>query len=573
MVSRKMQKIVLYLTRLLLTSLACAYKLFCQAANTNRCPPFSVLRGSLLLVLSVLPFAATWAQSGDEFQTRTFTDAQGHVLPYRLFVPKDYNANQKYPLVLLFHGAGERGTNNTQQVVNGSALVFAKPENQSKWPSFVLVPQCPPDQQWVDMPWGATSGTQPAKPTWPLAASMQVLAELQQEFAGIDPSRLLVTGYSMGGYATWDVITRYPDVFQKAAPVCGGGDTTQVGNILNKPIWAFHSADDEVVPVVRSRSMIRTIKRLGGSPLYTEYCSDGLYCWGHSAWFGAYYNEPRLLPWLFEQPVVELFAEGPTIVTSGNSVILRAVPHQQSLTTFQYYRDGEPVTPATSSRQYQATETGSYTVKALETDGDSAITSNELFVTVSTPMPVELTSFTAHYKGREVQLNWITASEKNSVAFIVESSADGRSFQRLGQVAGQGTKLSRTAYSFTDAQPGRYGTPTAYYRLQQVDQDGSLNYSPIVVVTAINPEATLVLEAYPVPFDEALTLLLSATNAGPLTTTLYDALGHVMHCQTTQVPAGKSQVSVPELGRLLPGVYCIRVQQGTLTRTSRVMHQ
>jgi dienelactone hydrolase len=107
--------------------------------------------------------------------------------------------------------------------------------------------------------------------------------------------RVYVTGISMGGFATWETLIRYPEKFAAAIPVCGGGDVSHADRIKNIPIWAFHGANDSTVPVQCSRSMVEMIERAGGHPRYTEY--PGV---GHNSWDCAY-AEPELLSWLFSQ--------------------------------------------------------------------------------------------------------------------------------------------------------------------------------------------------------------------------------------------------------------------------------
>src|SRR5678816_3978998 len=90
--------------------------------------------------------------SCNDFEGRTYSDTTGS-LPYRLYVPPGYDAAQKYPLVLNLHGAGERGTDNCAQFANGGFLTFVSDTAEAKYHAFMLAPQCPSDQQWVDTPW------------------------------------------------------------------------------------------------------------------------------------------------------------------------------------------------------------------------------------------------------------------------------------------------------------------------------------------------------------------------------------------------------------------------------------
>jgi predicted peptidase len=240
----------------------------------------------------------------DEFIARTFDDGHGHTLPYRLYIPRGYDPKNKYPLVVFFHGSGGRGTDNVKQLTDQTApLVFVRPENQAKWPVVMLAPQCPPGQQWVDMPWGAPTGKgkQPAAPTWPMAAAIALVDQVSVDYPAVDARQIHVTGMSMGGYGTWDAAIRNPAKWKSAVIVCGGYDETTVAPIIGAhlPVWAFHAADDPTVPIARSRQMIAALRARGGTPKYTEYPASEHH--GHFSWRPAY-SDPELLPWMFGAP-------------------------------------------------------------------------------------------------------------------------------------------------------------------------------------------------------------------------------------------------------------------------------
>src|SRR5512138_3643091 len=86
--------------------------------------------------------ASAQVSTPGEYGARVYTNAAGQTLPYRLLQPTNYDPTQKYPLVLFFHGAGERGNDNQKQLVHGTSL-FIKPESRVKFPCFVFAPQCP----------------------------------------------------------------------------------------------------------------------------------------------------------------------------------------------------------------------------------------------------------------------------------------------------------------------------------------------------------------------------------------------------------------------------------------------
>ena len=226
-------------------------------------------------------------------EKRTYSDPQGQKLPYRLLKPDPYDPQKQYPLVLFLHGAGERGTDNDKQLVHG-VPAFTSEANRKKYPCFLVAPQCPSGARWVEVDWGAASHTQPKEASEPLRLTLELLESLKKELP-VDEKRIYVTGLSMGGYGTWDVIARRPDLFAAAAPVCGGGDEATAERIAKVPVWAFHGAKDTVVKPARSRNMIEALKKAGGSPKYTEYPAEG-----HGSW-GPAYRDPELFRWLFEQ--------------------------------------------------------------------------------------------------------------------------------------------------------------------------------------------------------------------------------------------------------------------------------
>jgi predicted peptidase len=227
------------------------------------------------------------------FEARTYESPNGGQLKYRLMMPENYDSKQKYPLVLFLHGAGERGDDNTVQLVHGMKD-FASDENRAKYPCFVLAPQCPNGKKWAEVDWGADTHKTPAEASDPMRLTLEVIAGLEKQFS-IDPKRLYVTGLSMGGYGTWDLISRKPNMFAAAIPICGGGDETEAAKISKIPIWVFHGDKDGAVKVERSRRMVKAIEAEGGKPKYTEYAGVG-----HDSWSRTY-ADPNVFEWLFSQ--------------------------------------------------------------------------------------------------------------------------------------------------------------------------------------------------------------------------------------------------------------------------------
>ena len=124
--------------------------------------------------------------------------------------------------------------------------------------------------------------------------AVEILDLVTDEF-NIDSNRVYVTGQSMGGYGTWDLILRYPKRFAAAVPVCGAGDPASAKRIAHIPIWAFHGDRDKTVPTRGTQKMIEALKQAGGRAKYTEY--EGV---GHNCWTRAW-KEKDLITWLFRQ--------------------------------------------------------------------------------------------------------------------------------------------------------------------------------------------------------------------------------------------------------------------------------
>ncbi|HEY8937446.1 MAG TPA: prolyl oligopeptidase family serine peptidase [Cyclobacteriaceae bacterium] len=213
----------------------------------------------------------------------------GDTLPYRFLKPRKIDGEKKYPLIIFFHGAGERGDDNEKNIKHIKDMVTNN-GTRMKYPCFVIAPQCPEKLKWIES-YNAEFTARPAKP---MQQFITLLEKILKENP-IDPSRIYVTGLSMGGFATWDLIARYPNKFAAAIPICGGGDEKTAPKIKHIPIWAFHGAKDTTVPPEKSRKMIKALQDAGGSPGYCEYPDVE-----HPSWVHAY-KDPFLLTWLFRQ--------------------------------------------------------------------------------------------------------------------------------------------------------------------------------------------------------------------------------------------------------------------------------
>jgi predicted peptidase len=256
----------------------------------------SALRLVLLSLLSAVWFES--AAQPDELFLREVFKVKKEVLPYRILYPDHFVAKQKYPLLFVLHGSGERGNDNELQLTHGSCL-FLKDDVRKKFPAIVVFPQCPAESFWSNVdrrPSGAKRNFvfyENGDPT----QAMRLLTGLIDSLLTrpyVDQSRVYVGGLSMGGMGTFELLWRKPDVFAAAFVICGGGHPMTVTNYAKKvPVWIFHGAKDDVVPLSASEIMVKALKDAGANPRFTIYPDVE-----HDSWTSTF-SEPELLPWLF----------------------------------------------------------------------------------------------------------------------------------------------------------------------------------------------------------------------------------------------------------------------------------
>ena len=214
---------------------------------------------------------------------------ENDTLNYRILKPINYNPNLQYPVHLFLHGSGERGSDNSSQLVHGSEL-FLKKNNRELYPSWVIFPQASQNDWWgYKDPYKFDYNVKDSK-------AMGLVVKLMDKFIerkDVDKNRVYVSGLSMGGMGTFVILNLRPDMFAAATPICGDGDPKKVENFSKKtPIWIFHGSDDTVVSPKQSLKMAKAIIESGGSPKITFYENVG-----HDSWNNAF-NEKNFLKWI-----------------------------------------------------------------------------------------------------------------------------------------------------------------------------------------------------------------------------------------------------------------------------------
>ncbi len=192
---------------------------------------------------------------------------------YLKYLPEGYDADdeKKWPLMVFLHGSGERGTDIEKVKVHGPPMLV---EKGKKFPFIILSPQ--------------------AKTGWDEDMLYQMILDFVSKNR-VDTNRIYLTGLSMGGYGTWKLAQKHPEMFAAIVPICGGGDSKKAWKLRHTPVWCFHGKLDGVVPLSESETMINALRPLNSNVKFTVYPETY-----HDSWIQAY-NDPELYKWLLKQ--------------------------------------------------------------------------------------------------------------------------------------------------------------------------------------------------------------------------------------------------------------------------------
>ncbi len=185
------------------------------------------------------------------------------------------------------------------------------------------------------------------------------------------------------------------------------------------------------------------------------------------------------------------------------------------------------------------------------------------------PLPVELTTFTGSSVAEGVALKWKTASEKDNERFEIERSVDGKNFEKIGSMQGKGTTSSASSYQFIDKAPLK---GINYYRLNQVDFDGTNAHSKVIKVNSENRFAGLGVRLIPNPCpDQNCSIELQGVDATKaLTVEMRDLTGRIVFSQ--QIPADQSSFNLPKAG-ISKGIYILSARNGENITNQKVIIQ
>ena len=189
---------------------------------------------------------------------------------------------------------------------------------------------------------------------------------------------------------------------------------------------------------------------------------------------------------------------------------------------------------------------------------------------VTSPLPIELTSFTASWKGSRVDLAWKTASELNSLRFAIERrTAANDAWTEIGAVDARGSVDQSTLYSFTDARLPK--SDELFYRLRKIDRDGSFSYSNTVRVSNIAVDGFAVFGNYPNPFNPGTTISFAIANEQHVSIRVFDVTGRLVETVLDEtLPAGSHAATF--FAKDLPsGMYQYTVTAGAAMKSGTMI--
>lgn len=226
-----------------------------------------------------------------------YSDQSGFTMPYHLYLPKNYNQNEKYPVILYFHGASAKG--NTNQKTAEHLDPFYNKNAKTLSEAIVIAPQCP---QNGDAIWGSYAGwwkyNNDGKGT--LDVAMRLVEDVVFEKYNCDSNRFYVMGISMGGEATWKTLEKYGEKIAAAVPICGSriGNTAfeDATKFKDVSIWMYHGTADTTIPFTDSETRYNNLLAAGAQNVtFTRY--EGL---DHDIWDDVA-KDNEMIDWLFEQ--------------------------------------------------------------------------------------------------------------------------------------------------------------------------------------------------------------------------------------------------------------------------------
>jgi hypothetical protein len=184
-------------------------------------------------------------------------------------------------------------------------------------------------------------------------------------------------------------------------------------------------------------------------------------------------------------------------------------------------------------------------------------------------IPVELTSFTARIADGKILLEWTTASEKNNLGFEIlrSTDAENRQWATVGFISGKGSSTEAQHYSFSDEDL----VGKVYYRLRQVDYNGTYNYSEIIEINAVSTYSIRLEQNYPNPFNPITTINYQLGNDGFVNLKVFNSLGEEVEELVNEFQIGGSYQFEFEAADLPSGIYVYKLSAGDYTESRKMI--
>jgi hypothetical protein len=209
-----------------------------------------------IIAMTIILWFATSMMAKTPGSSSPLVPLKSKTYPYLAYLPSSYDKDdtKAWPLIIYLHGSSCKGNNLEKLKKYGPPFYL---ERGMQVDAIVISPQCPSNKNWTVGTWFESFFT-----------------ELKEKYH-IDPSRVYLTGMSLGGFGTWDLASRYPEYFAAIMPLCGGGRTSMVETLKDIPTWVFHGEVDKKVKLQRSQEMVKAMQEVGSDPKFSILKGQG----------------------------------------------------------------------------------------------------------------------------------------------------------------------------------------------------------------------------------------------------------------------------------------------------------
>ncbi len=509
----------------------------------------------------------------------------GRAVGFYEFLPDGYNptGTYKYPLIINLHGSGEKGNGTTELSM---ALQWGLGEMVSRQKAtlkfnfsgheeafVVLLPQLSIEyDDWQNF-------------------YIDSMIHYAVANLNIDINKIFLTGYSLGGGGDW----RYPATsIENANRIAGiipaapspGYTYGDLCNIAKGKVavWAHHSVDDGAIDVQYTRTAIDGINACSPDiPALANYYSEGMH---NQTWLWAFdtlnaHQYPNMWQWMAGTSRLNTKANNQDpIANAGNDMKISlplttailngsgSMDPNDVIVKYEWTQIAGPATATIEKPDYPVSnlsnlQLGSYTFRLKVTDEFGLVKTDDVNVDVASILPVGISYFKGKISGKSNNLTWATSNEYYLDHFEILRSTDGVNFSVIGSFA-----AGKTSYTYTDE---KAPSGLSYYRLKNVDKDGAFSYSEIITIKNNSP--VIVLEKYPNPVIDLLTLVVQGAVYGKLEISIHNFEGRLVKKQTVNKP-DFTWKGVINTANLQKGIYTIQVQKaGSMKETSNFVKE